>query len=84
MAGLGDNRQEEIATNSKFLRQLLVFDDHVLEFAGFEDFATFFAFDEFRIFLAGHDLDTRVLAWCLVSFLLGEWGRRGWGHKSGF
>jgi hypothetical protein len=84
MAGLGDNRQEEIATNSKFLRQLLVFDDHVLEFAGFEDFTAFLAFNEFGVFFASHNLDTRMLAWCLVGFLLGEWRRRGWGHKSGF
>jgi len=42
--------------------QLGGFDIHVLEFAGFEDFATFFTFDEFGIFLARYDLYARVLA----------------------
>ena len=37
-----------------------LFDGHVLKFAGFEDFATFFAFDVFGVFFSGHDLNARV------------------------
>jgi hypothetical protein len=69
---------------SRFLTKLRVFDDHVLEFAGFEDLTTFLAFNEFRVFFASDNLHTRVLARRHVASLLGEWGRRGWSHKSGF
>jgi hypothetical protein len=74
----------EIAPCSGFLWKLRIFDDHVLELTGFEDFTAFLAFDEFGVFFAGHDLHARVLALRRVAFLLGDWGRRGWSHKSGF
>jgi hypothetical protein len=45
------------------------FDAHVLEFAGLEDFATFEALQEFRIFFAAHDLHARVLARLLACVL---------------
>ena len=68
---------------SGIVRKFCFFDGHVFEFAGFEDFTALQAFDEFFVFLAGHDLHTRVLALCHVTSLLGELGRRGWSHKSG-
>ena len=40
----------------------LLFDGHILEFAGFEDFRAVETFDEFTIFVAGHDADARMLA----------------------
>jgi hypothetical protein len=45
------------------------FDTHVLEFAGLEDFTALEAFYELGVFLATHDLHTRVLARLLVSVL---------------
>src|ERR1700686_3692607 len=68
----------------RFLGKLRVLDDHVLEFAGFEDLTAFLAFNEFRVFFARNDLHARMLAWWQIGFLLGEWGRRGWSHKSGY
>ncbi|HYM75419.1 MAG TPA: hypothetical protein VE377_05515 [Candidatus Dormibacteraeota bacterium] len=39
-----------------------LFDIHVLEFAGLEDFAALFAFNEFRLFVAAYDLYARMFA----------------------
>jgi hypothetical protein len=64
---------------SPFL-QLGFFDIHVSEFAGFEDFAALQALDEFGIFFAGHDLDTRVLA-RRHGILLRGFLRTGWTHR---
>ena len=47
---------------SGLVRQFCVFDVHVLEFAGFKDFAAFFAFDEFGVFFTRHNLNARVFA----------------------
>jgi len=40
----------------------LLFNLHIAEFVGVEDFAAFHAFDVLRIFSAGDDTDSRVLA----------------------
>lgn len=69
---------------SRFVRKFGLFDGHVFEFAGFEDLSAFEALNEFGVFFAGHDLHARMLARREVAFLLGGWGRRGWGHKSGY
>jgi hypothetical protein len=63
-----------------FLRSL--FDIHILEFAGLEDFAAFLALDELRILVPANDLHARMLA-RLLGFR--GWRRSGrlWGHKSG-
>jgi hypothetical protein len=68
---------------SGFVCQFGFFDGHVFEFAGFEYLAAFQAFNKFGVFFAGHDLHTRVLAFCHVTSLLGDWGLRDWIHKSG-
>ena len=44
------------------LSWVALFDVHVFEFAGLEDLAAFQALDEFGVFIAAHDLHTRVLA----------------------
>ena len=59
-----------------------LFDIHVLEFAGFEDFAAFLALDELRIFIAADDLHARMLAG-LVHICALRRGGRVWIHKSG-
>jgi hypothetical protein len=51
-----------------------ILDAHVLEFAVFEDFAAFQAFDKFSVFVPAHDLHARVLARLL---LIGALWRRG-------
>jgi hypothetical protein len=76
-------KQRRQESGSRFFRKFRVFDDHVFEFAGFEDFTAFLAFDEFGVFFASDDLDARMLARRRVASLLGGWGRRGWSHKSG-
>jgi hypothetical protein len=48
-------------------------DVHVFEFAGVEYFAAFEALDEFGIFIAGNDLDTRMFAWSHILALVGRW-----------
>jgi hypothetical protein len=68
---------------SGFVRQFGLFDDHIFEFARFEDFSAFEALNEFGVFFAGHDLHTRMLTFWHVTSLLGELGRRDWIHKSG-
>ena len=47
---------------SGLVRQFCVFYVHVLEFAGFKDFAAFLAFDEFGVFFTRHNLNARVFA----------------------
>ncbi|HKD91219.1 MAG TPA: hypothetical protein VKB56_04925, partial [Terriglobales bacterium] len=65
------------ATASRFLivNLQMVFNCHVFEFAGLEDFATLLAFHEFGVFVARHNLHTRMFAgyWCLARGLL-HWG----------
>ena len=39
-----------------------LFDGHVLELTGFEDFTTFLTFHEFAVFIARHDLHARMFA----------------------
>ena len=46
------------------LLELALFNLHVSEFAGFEDFAALEAFDKFDVFFASHNLYPRVLAFC--------------------
>jgi hypothetical protein len=58
------------------------FDVHVLELAGLEDLAALFAFDEFAVFLAAHDLHARVLAGLLDFYAWAGRLRLG-GHKYG-
>lgn len=53
----------------------LLFDVHVLKFAGLEDFATFLAFNELRILVAAHDLHTRMLTGLLHIYVLRGGGR---------
>jgi hypothetical protein len=70
------DRESEVAALGSLL------DTHVLEFAVVEDLAAFQAFHEFSVFVAAHNLHTRMLArWFLVCALRGS-GRLG-GHKSG-
>ena len=44
-------------------------DAHILELAGFEDFATLEAFHKLRVFFAAHDLHARMLAGLLGGVL---------------
>ena len=46
------------------LLELALFNLHISEFAGFEDFAALETFDKFGVFFASHNLYTRVLALC--------------------
>jgi hypothetical protein len=59
-----------------------LFDIHVFEFAGLEDLAAFFAFDELRFFIPADDLHAGVLARLLRITALGRSGRL-WSHKYG-
>jgi hypothetical protein len=59
--------------NSCILILNAIFDIHVLELAGFEDFAAFFAFHEFRFLVAAHDLDTWMLARWLGVYVRATW-----------
>jgi len=49
----------------------VVFDIHVLELAGFEDLAAFFALHEFRFLVAAHDLHSRMFAGLLRIHIRG-------------
>jgi hypothetical protein len=51
----------------------LFFDVHILEFAGFEDFAAVLAFNEFGVLIAADNLHAKVLAGLLGDVL----SRRG-------
>ena len=66
----------------EFVRDGCVFDGHVRELAGLKDFAAFETFDEFGVFLAGHDLHTGVLALSHDSSLLGGVIGMARSHKS--
>jgi hypothetical protein len=53
--------------DSKVAALSSLLDGHVFEFAVVEDVATFEAFYEFSVFIAAHNLHTRMLArWFLV------------------
>jgi hypothetical protein len=58
-----------------------LFDAHVFEFAGLEDFAALQAFHKFGIFFAAHNLHARMFA----RSMIGVWrlGERLCAHKSG-
>ena len=47
---------------SEFATWGALFDAHILEFAGLEDFAALHALDKFRFLVAAHDLHARVFA----------------------
>jgi hypothetical protein len=47
---------------SLFVRIFLLFDRHVLQFAGLENISTFLAFHIFGVFVPGDDLHARMLA----------------------
>jgi hypothetical protein len=64
------------------LFQQSFFAAHILEFAGLEDLAAFFALDEFTVFVSADDLHTRVLAGLPGNYALRGRGRLG-GHRSG-
>jgi hypothetical protein len=66
----------------EFVRDGCVFNGHVRELAGFEDFPAFETFDELGVFFAGHDLHTRVLALSHDSSLLGGMIGMARSHKS--
>ena len=59
---------EKATSDFAFLGAL--FDVHVFEFAGLEDFPAFLALDKFAIFLAAHYLHARVFARLLGSSAL--------------
>ena len=61
----------------------MLFDVHVFELAGFEDFTALLALDEFRLFIAADDFHARVLARRLHTCVLRRDGRLR-GHKSGW
>jgi hypothetical protein len=69
--GCGTDQELTQKQLSGFIVQLGVFDNHVLELTGFEDVDTLEAFDEFGVFLAGHNLHTRVLTLIHDASLLG-------------
>jgi hypothetical protein len=59
-----------------FLSGNLRFNVHVAKFARLEDFATVKTFDEFRVFVTGDHLDTRMAAGLIHGFALQEVGVR--------
>ena len=63
--------------DSQLVLELGFFDPHVLEFTGLEDLPAFQAFNKFGIFVAGDDLNARVLALIHSAFLIGGLRRRG-------
>ena len=69
---MGVTLGERVTEWSEFVRDRCIFDGHVLELAGLEDFAAFEAFDEFGVFFPGHDLHARVLALSHDCSFLGE------------
>ena len=52
-----------------FVKVLELFDRHIFEFAGFEDFAALLAFDIFGVFVARYNLHPGVLALVGADFL---------------
>ncbi len=71
--------QREVPLASDFRILNAIFDIHVLELAGLEDFPTFLALHEFRLFIAAYDLNTRMLARWLGIHVRRRGGRLG-GH----
>jgi hypothetical protein len=67
------NHGRRLGVPLEFVAQFGFFDAHVFEFAGVEYFTTFKTFHEFGIFIAGNDLDTRVLAFIHTRTLVGGW-----------
>ena len=63
--------RNQVIGSSQFIRKRGVFDGHILELAGIEDFAALEALDKLGVFFSGHDLHTRMLALFHVGFLLG-------------
>ena len=47
-----------------------IFDVHIFELTGLEDFAALFALDEFCILVAAHDLHAWMLAGLLDAYVL--------------
>jgi hypothetical protein len=62
------------ARNSELFAGTL-FDAHVFEFAGLEDFAAILAFDKFGVLVATDNLHTKVLAGLLLAGVLRRRGR---------
>src|ERR1700733_5929131 len=79
-SGVAASRQKHPPQNrktlSRFVFQPGVFDHHVLKLTRFEDVAALRAFDEFGVFLAGHNLHARVLTLIHRATLLRGWRRR--------
>jgi hypothetical protein len=63
------------------LFQLALFNLHIFEFAGFEDFAAFQAFHKFGVLFAGNYSYTGVLALGQIVRHRGRLGRAGCGHR---
>ena len=53
-----------------------IFDRHIFEFAGFEDFAALEALDVFRVFFAADDLHARMLTLIHSNSQRGSWRPR--------
>ncbi len=70
----GEEGQSGSPFLASFVRGSVVFDSlfeaHILEFAGFEDFAAFLALDEFRLFVAAYDLHAGMLAGLALHYVL--------------
>ena len=58
--------------NSGFFWTYIVFNGHVLEFAGFKNIATFLALNKFGVLFASHDADTWMPAEFLHKGLFGR------------
>jgi hypothetical protein len=70
--GLGPRMANWHREGLKLVAQLGFLDVHVFEFAGVEHFTAFEALDEFGIFIAGNDLDTRMFTWRHGLTLVGD------------
>jgi hypothetical protein len=68
---------------SGFVFEPGLFDGHVLELTGIEDFAALQALYKFGVFVPRDDLDTRVFALSHAFALIVGWSRRDGSHKSG-
>ena len=70
----GEEGQSDSPFLTSFVRGSVVlgplFEVHILEFAGFEDFAAFLALDEFRLFVAAYDLHAGMLAGLALHYVL--------------
>jgi hypothetical protein len=74
---------KHVIGSSQFIRKRGVFDGHILELAGIEDFAALDALDKLGVFFSGHDLYTRMLALFHIGSLLGGLFGVVCNHKSG-